>query len=91
MRPRRSAFLQAPQETSKRLAMPTSSLSRQLPGPTIVFLTTLDTLSDSTLRLYDTDGSSSLLFDNNGGVGLASLIEWNAPADGIYFPRSTRY
>ncbi len=49
------------------------------------FLTTLDTLSDSTLRLYDTHGNSSLLFDNNGGVGSASFIEWNAPANGIYF------
>jgi len=49
------------------------------------FETILDSLSNSTLRLYDTDGVTELAFNNNGGPGLASQINWRAPASGIYY------
>lgn len=47
--------------------------------------TSLGTLLDSTLTLFDTNGTSQLSFDDNGGTGLASRIVWTAPASGIYF------
>lgn len=48
--------------------------------------TTLDTLGDSTLTLYDTDGTSQLEYDDDSGVGVrASKILWTAPATGTYF------
>ena len=49
------------------------------------FETTLGTLFDSTLTLFDTNGTTQLSFNDDGGVGLASLISWTAPANGTYF------
>ncbi len=43
------------------------------------------TLSDSTLTLYDTDGTSVLAYNDDDGVSLASSITWTAPATGTYF------
>jgi hypothetical protein len=41
--------------------------------------------ADTVLELYDTDCSSLLTSDNDGGAGLASKIAgWTAPADGTY-------
>lgn len=48
--------------------------------------TTLGTLGDSTLTLYDTDGTTQLEFDDDSGVGVrASKILWTSPATGTYF------
>ncbi len=41
--------------------------------------------TDTTLTLYDTDGTTFLIFDDDGGVGLASRIVWTAPASGTYY------
>jgi hypothetical protein len=49
------------------------------------FETALDTLTDTTLSLYDTDGTTELVFNDDGGAGLASLVNWQAPATGVYF------
>ncbi len=54
-------------------------------GLTYTIETTLNGLSDSTLTLYDTNGTTQLAFDDDGGVGLASKIEWQAPVRGTYF------
>ena len=47
--------------------------------------TTLVTLGDSVLDLYDTNGSTWLTWDDDSGVGLASLIIWTCPASGTYY------
>jgi hypothetical protein len=44
----------------------------------------LDTLADSMLTLYDA-GGSELAFNDDHGEGLASRIEWQAPASGAYY------
>ncbi|MEZ6119467.1 MAG: trypsin-like serine protease [Pirellulaceae bacterium] len=49
--------------------------------------TSLDSLSDSILDLYDANGNE-IATDNNSGFGFASLIEWTAPADGEYYLRA---
>ena len=54
-------------------------------GAEYLFETNLVTLADTTLTLYDTDGTTELEFDDDGGTGLASLINWTAPVDGTYF------
>jgi hypothetical protein len=54
-------------------------------GTKYEFATTLLTLADSQLALYDTDGVSQLAFDDDGGPGPASLIDWTAPASGTYY------
>ena len=54
-------------------------------GKSYILETMLGTLQDSTLRLYNTNGITSLAFDDDGGPGLASRIEWTAPADGTYY------
>jgi hypothetical protein len=40
--------------------------------------------ADTVLELYGTDCSTLLLSDDNGGAGLASLINWTAPSAGTY-------
>lgn len=54
-------------------------------GASYTFSTTLGTNTDTTLTLYDTNGNTQLAFDDDGGPGLASLINWTAPATGTYF------
>ena len=54
-------------------------------GAEYVFETSLITLADTTLTLYDTDGTTELIFNDDGGLGRASLINWIAPVDGTYF------
>ena len=49
------------------------------------FETVLGTLSDSVLRLISTDGTMQLDIDDDGGPGLASLINWPAPSSGTYY------
>ena len=41
-------------------------------------------LHDSVLTLYDQDGSF-IAFDDDGGIGYASQIWWQAPEDGTYY------
>ena len=54
-------------------------------GDEVVLETTLGTLADSYLRLYDANGTTVLPQDDNGGVGMASRIAWTAPANGTYY------
>lgn len=42
---------------------------------------------DTTLELYDTDGVTLLVSNDNGGGGNASSLNWQAPQDGVYFAR----
>ena len=48
------------------------------------FATTLDTLADSVLRLYDTDGITELASNDDGGPSLGSVINFQAPTSGVY-------
>ena len=54
-------------------------------GTDYTFETILGTLPDSVLRLIDTNGETTIAFDDDGGEGLASRIEWTAPANGTYY------
>ena len=54
-------------------------------GESYVFETHLDRTTDSWLELYGVDGQTLLAFDDDGGDGRASRIEWTAPEDGAYF------
>lgn len=47
--------------------------------------------SDTFISLYDTDGSTVLITDDDGGTGLASRIEWTAPASGTYYVQTRHY
>ena len=49
------------------------------------FSTSLTTLTDSTLTLFDTDGTTQLDFDDDSGTGFASEISWVAPTSGTFF------
>jgi len=42
-------------------------------------------LSDTTLTLYDQNGTSQITFDDDGGAGFLSRIEWTAPSAGTYY------
>jgi subtilisin-like proprotein convertase family protein len=42
-------------------------------------------IDDSVLWVYDTDGTTELAYDDDSGNGLEALINWIAPASGIYF------
>ena len=54
-------------------------------GTSYRFRTTLNTLDDSTLTLFAPDGTTELAYDDDGGSGLDSLIDWTAPTSGTYF------
>ncbi len=54
-------------------------------GLTYVWETVLGTLYDTTLTLYDQDGTTLVETDDDGGPALASQIQWTADRDGIYF------
>ncbi|MGD9632966.1 MAG: S8 family serine peptidase [Pirellulales bacterium] len=54
-------------------------------GNSYRFETSLITLHDSVMSLMNTDGVTPLAFDDDSGPGLASLINWIAPADGTYY------
>jgi hypothetical protein len=56
-----------------------------LQGQAYAIATALGSLSDSTLTLYGPDATTVLDFDDDGGSGLASRIDWVAPASGVYF------
>jgi VCBS repeat-containing protein len=54
-------------------------------GTDYTFETILGTLPDSLLTLFGTDGVTQIAFDDDSGEGLASRIEWTAPANGMYY------
>jgi subtilisin-like proprotein convertase family protein len=54
-------------------------------GTSYRFRTTLNSLNDSTLSLLAPDGTTQLSYDDDGGGGLSSLIDWIAPSSGTYF------
>jgi hypothetical protein len=56
-----------------------------------VFETNLNSLSDSWLELYAGDGTTLLTFDDDGGAGLASRIEWTASFGGTVFLKVRGY
>ena len=47
--------------------------------------------SDTFMELYDTDAVTLITFDDDGGDGLASRIEWTAPVNGTYSVRVRHY
>ena len=47
--------------------------------------TILGTLPDSILTLYDSDGWTQIAFDDDSGLGLASMIEWTVPHNGTFY------
>ena len=47
--------------------------------------------SDTYIYLYDTNGSSQLAANDDGGSGLASRIAWSAPGNGTYYVRIRHY
>ena len=53
--------------------------------------TSLGTLVDSYIYLYDTDGSTIIAEDDNGGHGQASKILWTCTASGYYYVRVDAY
>jgi len=57
-----------------------------IPGRTYLLLTShLDNGADTVLYLIDTDGSTILKVDDDGGSDGGSRIEWAAPDGGTYF------
>ncbi|KAA3660591.1 MAG: hypothetical protein DWQ04_18955 [Chloroflexi bacterium] len=46
---------------------------------------------DTILYLYDTDGTTQLAWNDDGGAGLASLIAWQPTASGTYYVRVDPY
>ncbi len=60
-------------------------------GGQYVIETSNNGLGDSLLRLLDTNGTSQLAFNDDGGVGNMSKITWTAPASGSYFVEVSGY
>lgn len=54
-------------------------------GATYVIETTLGTLDDSVLVLVDTNGTTSITVDDDGGVDYASMISWACTTSGTYY------
>lgn len=50
-----------------------------------------DEAMDTVLRLYDADGSTSLAYDDDGGAGVYSRIEYSADASKTVFARVTGF
>ncbi len=46
---------------------------------------------DTKLYLFDTDGTTQLEYDDDGGSGLASKINWTCPGGGTYFIKEVPY
>lgn len=60
-------------------------------GQDYEFTTDLLTLSDTTLSLYDQDGETLLEFDDDGGPGLASRINWTASTSSTVYLKVAAY
>jgi len=57
---------------------------------------TLETLDlerrcDTLLYLYDTDGTTLLAMDDDGGFSRASRLTWTAPSNAVYYARVRHY
>ncbi|MCA9178748.1 MAG: tandem-95 repeat protein [Planctomycetales bacterium] len=68
------ASVDAPRDEDWFVVRPTA-------GATYVFETFEGTLDDTTLSLYANDGATRLAYDDDGGVGMMSRIQWQAPND----------
>jgi len=53
--------------------------------------TTLSSLNDSYIHLYNKDGTTELDYDDDNGPGLASHIVWTAPSSGDYYIKVRAY
>jgi hypothetical protein len=51
----------------------------------------LEDRCDTFITLFGPDGSTSLMSDDDGGVGLGSRIVWTAPSSAVYFLRVNHY
>ncbi len=61
-------------------------------GQTITIATTaLERNSDTVIKLYDTDGTTVLAQDDDGGSGRASRLVWTSPAAGAYYIKVLEY
>ncbi|MGQ9573785.1 MAG: S8 family serine peptidase [Thermoguttaceae bacterium] len=60
-------------------------------GRSYVFQTTLVTLADSVLWLFDQDGTTLLASNDDWGTSWASRIAWRAPASGTYYVAVAAY
>jgi subtilisin family serine protease len=56
-------------------------------GLTYAFNVSLESLTDSTLTLYDQDGTTQLAFNDNFASEMGSLIVWNATIDQTVYLR----
>jgi hypothetical protein len=54
------------------------------------FETIAGTLNDTSLALYNTNGTSLITADSNSGPGNLSLMTWTAPTSGTYFVKVDR-
>jgi Zn-dependent metalloprotease len=59
--------------------------------PYVIETLELGSHCDTYMYLYDTNGTTEITRDDDGGEGLASRIEWTAPADGTYYVRTRHY
>jgi len=57
----------------------------------IIETTNLGSRSDTYMYLYDTDGSTEITHNDDGGTGLASRIVWAVPAGGTYYVKVRHY
>jgi hypothetical protein len=60
-------------------------------GTSYEFDTVLGTLSDSVLRLIAPNGTTELAYDDDGGSGFASHIDWTASSSGTYYIEVSGY
>jgi len=60
-------------------------------GQTVVFETHPGDAGDTKMWLIDVDGTTELVFNDDGGVGFYSLINYNFTAAGTYFIKITHY
>jgi len=64
------------------------------PVPEIAYIIETSNLgpdADTVLYLYDVDGSTLLVQDDDSGQGYASRIEWTFPAEGTYYAKVRCY
>ena len=57
----------------------------------IIETSNLSINSDTVMYLYDTDGVAQIVYNDDGGVGVASMIIWVAPTDGTYYVMVRHY
>ncbi|HPF34214.1 MAG TPA: PPC domain-containing protein [Candidatus Krumholzibacteria bacterium] len=60
-------------------------------GASIDFETHAGDVVDTKLYLYDTDGTTQLAYNDDGGAGYYSLISFDFTADGTYFVKVVGY